>query len=136
MNKRLVWIVASAVVVVLIVVGAVVGLRVMGQKTAEGHITVTAAKQQAIALKGRDIRIAGVVVPGSLSWDAKAGVTEFVLADDASSDASSIDVTYKGVMPNDFKPGDRVAVDGRILSESTFQASDIPSNALCNVCHS
>ncbi len=131
MNKKLVWAGAGIVLVAIVIVGAVVGLRGIGQKSAEGHVSVTQARLQVATLQGRDIRIAGTVVPGSLNWDAREGVSEFLLADSGDR----IQVTYKGVMPSGFKPGGRLAVDGRLASDGSFEASDIPSNAFCTVCH-
>ncbi|MDO8491391.1 MAG: cytochrome c maturation protein CcmE [Dehalococcoidia bacterium] len=132
MNKKLVWLVVSASVVALVIVGGVIGLRVMGQKTAEGHITATEARLQGASLSGRSVRIAGRVVPGSIVWNPSTGVTSFLLADSQSS----IEAAYRGAMPNGFRPGDNLAVEARYVADGKYEVLSIPSNALCNVCHS
>lgn len=132
MNKKLVWVIAAAVVALLVVFGGVVGLQIAGQKTAEAHLTATQVKAQGAALAGQTVRIAGRVVPGSIAWNSSTRVTTFQLADSQTS----VGVTYKGALPNEFRPGDNLAVDARYVSEGEFEALSIPSNALCKVCHS
>lgn len=54
-----------------------------------------------------------------------------------SDGQDSIAILYRGVVPNNFKPGDKVVVDGEYTAAGIFEACSIGSQSspLCQVCH-
>ncbi len=67
---------------------------------------------------GEGIRMGGVAVGNSVEWDAKNLVLKFEVADDKSS----VPVVYRGVVPDTFKTGSEVVVEGT-YAEGVFNAT-------------
>ena len=74
----------------------------------------------------------GRVASGLVDWDIKSQVMRFVLADDKES----LSVVYEGIVPDSFKPGVVLTVEGRYRSDGIFEASGFGSDrSLCAFCH-
>jgi len=58
------------------------------------------------------------IVPGSISRGDKVKVMRVVLTDDKESLA----IVYEGIVPDNFKPGADLVVDGRYWPDNTFKA--------------
>ena len=96
------------------------------------YLTVSELKSQVESLHDQQVRVGGKVAPGSINWDDKAQVMSFVLADDRESLA----VVYEGIVPDNFKPGADLVVEGRYRPDSIFEALSFGSRrSVCNVCH-
>jgi cytochrome c-type biogenesis protein CcmE len=63
------------------------------------------------------VRVSGTVVPGSIKKDLD-GSLEFKITDDKQS----INVKYKGIIPDIFRDGVQAVVEGSYTPESVFQA--------------
>jgi cytochrome c-type biogenesis protein CcmE len=76
--------------------------------------------------------VEGKVAPGSVDWDNKAEVIRFVLTDDKET----LTVVYNGIVPDNFKPGSDLTVEGRYHPDGMFEAHSFgrPSS-LCSFCH-
>lgn len=66
------------------------------------------------------IRVGGRVVPGSVRWDANAGVLRFMLTDGSAS----IPVVNRGAPPRLFRGGAGAVVEGR-LAGGVLRSSDV-----------
>ncbi len=73
------------------------------------YMTVGELLDRAGTIGGAAIRLGGTVAPGSVTWDPAAGRLEFRVTDGARQVA----VAYRGVVPDTFKPGAEVVVEGR-----------------------
>jgi cytochrome c-type biogenesis protein CcmE len=73
-----------------------------------------------------EIRISGDVVAGTVDHDADARELRFAIAEtNAPAGAPSVPVVYKGPVPDIFRPGIQVVVEGRLDREGTFQAETL-----------
>lgn len=66
------------------------------------------------------IRVSGQVQPGSVRWDAKAGVLRFMLVDAKGA----IPVVNRGAPPQLFRAGTGAVVEGR-LSGGVLRSADV-----------
>ncbi len=74
---------------------------------------------QASSLNGKSVRVSGQVADDSIKRD---GITlRFTLVEAQTS----LPVTYQGVVPDTFKPGSDVVIEGRLNSAGIFEASTI-----------
>ncbi len=99
--------------------------------SAGDSITVAEARSQAGSLSGRQVTVEGRVGPRFVAWDAEAGVMRFALI----GNGGRLDVSYHGVVPDRFKPGDDLVVAGRFGPGGGFEALSFPARSLCNLCH-
>ena len=73
------------------------------------------------SLKGKFVRMGGMVVKGSLQRDLQALTYKFDLTDGTTN----YPVFYKGVPPDLFREGTGAVVEGRIGDDGVFQATTI-----------
>ena len=73
------------------------------------------------AMKGKFLRMGGMVVKGSLQKDLKELTYKFELTDGSAS----FPVFFKGVPPDLFTEGKGAVVEGRIGTDGVFQATTI-----------
>lgn len=96
------------------------------------YLTVGELKAQGESLSNQQVRVGGKVVPGSINWDDKVKVMRFVLADDRES----LTTVYEGIVPDNFKPGVDLIVEGRYRPDGVFEALSFGSRrSVCNLCH-
>ena len=89
-------------------------------------------KAQASSLQGQQISVRGHVAPGSVNWDEKTQVVTFTLTDDRET----LNVTYRGSLPNNFKPGAALEVQGSYRADGIFEAQGFGEPAtFCAICH-
>lgn len=67
------------------------------------------------------IRIGGTVSPSSVKWDPRALHLAFEIGDGKSN----LEVLYKGVVPDSFKPGGEVVLEGVYQKGGKFVATAI-----------
>jgi len=70
---------------------------------------------------GRDFRLGGLVVEGSLQRDNDGLTTRFTVTDTASS----LDVVYRGILPDLFKEGRGCVAQGKIAADGVFHADQV-----------
>ncbi|GAC1350422.1 MAG: hypothetical protein NVSMB27_32810 [Ktedonobacteraceae bacterium] len=66
----------------------------------------------------QSVRVAGVVQPGSIVRNDQSQLITFVIA----AGGQSLSVTYNGVVPDIFRPGIEVVVEGHYTGQGPFQA--------------
>ena len=70
------------------------------------------------------VRVGGNVTPATVKWDPKSLQLAFKM-EDTKIKNSSLLVSYKGVVPDSFKPGVEVLVEGKYMGEGKFAAVTI-----------
>ncbi len=75
------------------------------------------------SMYGQSVRVNGTVVPGSIKQEAQGLVLKFTI-NDIEKDAS-LSVIYHGAVPDTFKAGNDVVVEGKYTTEGTFEATTI-----------
>ena len=75
------------------------------------------------ASAGENVRVAGVVVPGSIERDARALTLEFLVEDKAGG--NPITVRYAGLVPDTFQEKSDVVVEGTLGPDGVFKAQTL-----------
>ena len=79
---------------------------------------VTPAELRATAVPGKAYRLGGMVVPGSLKWEARALDLSFTLSDGTAT----VPVRHKGTPPDLFAEGRGAVVEGSWTADGYFKA--------------
>jgi cytochrome c-type biogenesis protein CcmE len=96
------------------------------------YLTVSEVKSRVESLSNQQVRVGGRVVPGSVDWDDRAKVMRFVLADEMESLA----IVYEGIVPDNFKPGAELVVEGRYRPDGVFEVVSFGTpRSICSLCH-
>lgn len=85
------------------------------------YLTVTELLAKSPALLSEKVRVGGNVSPDSVKWDPKDLKLSFKIEDGTSS----LMVSYQGVLPDSFKPGREVIVEGKYTGDGQLIASTI-----------
>lgn len=105
----------------LIVMGVVGYLVFTGRQASMAYyLTVSELAAQSSQMAERGLRIGGRVREGSLVWEPKTLQLEFVIADEDAS----MPVVYQGVVPDSFKQGTEVIVEG-VYADGVLKATQI-----------
>lgn len=67
------------------------------------------------------VRLGGLVEDGSVRKGDDGVTTEFVITDYIDT----VDVTYKGILPDLFREGQGVVAEGKMLPDGSLQATDV-----------
>lgn len=74
----------------------------------------------------KDIRISGDVVANSIERDPDSRELRFAISKtEAPAGSPSVPVVYRGTVPDIFRPGIQVVVEGRVDEHGTFQAQTL-----------
>lgn len=74
--------------------------------------------EQGSSIYGENVRVNGQVAPGSVEQEAQGTILRFTITDGEAS----LPVVYQGVVPDTFKVGNEVVVEGHLDSTGVFQA--------------
>jgi cytochrome c-type biogenesis protein CcmE len=107
-----------AALIVVAAIGALIYIGVRGGSVY--YMTLAELKAKGDAVYGDKIRLGATVVDGSIQ-SGSDGVTRFVVTDGTNS----LPVSYKGGLPNTFKDGAGVVLQGKLTSSGTFEASSL-----------
>ncbi|MDP2726090.1 MAG: cytochrome c maturation protein CcmE [Dehalococcoidia bacterium] len=111
----------------VLAVGAIIALAVIYlvysgiQSTSMYYLSVDELLAQGNTASSEQLRISGKVVDGTVRTDPKNMSLSFV----AAGDSKTIPVVYKGVVPDSFKPGAEVVLEGKLTSGGTFEANTL-----------
>lgn len=129
MPKRTKWL--SAFIAVL-VIGLGFAAYSLFFHSGDESLTVSEFRAQAASLASQQVQVGGTVVPGSVEWNNATSRLRFTLADDKER----LIVMYTGVIPDDFKPGEKVVVRGSYRTDDVFEALSFgEQRSICKVCH-
>ncbi len=116
---------------VLVAVALVAILYNVFQGFAVYYYTVSEVNASGQALYAQNVRVAGKVGADPVQWDARTMITAFTLADEEASLA----VVYKGVVPDTFKAGSDVVVEGTWGKDGIFHGDSSPVRQLLHEIH-
>ena len=91
------------------------------ESSATYYYTVSEFMEQGDSIYGENVRVNGQVAPGSIKQESSGLITSFTIIEGEAS----LPVVYQGVVPDAFKVGNEVVVEGYLDSDSTFQANTI-----------
>jgi cytochrome c-type biogenesis protein CcmE len=89
--------------------------------TAEYYMTITQLRACSTC-SVRTVRVAGVVVAGSIARDTTNQMVQFKISD---SKTTAMPVVYSGVVPDIFQSGAQVVVEGKLASNGVFMAENL-----------
>lgn len=114
-NKK----VMAGIFVVVIVVGYLFYSGFRGSMIYYYKVGEILAQKDTLMDKG--IRISGKVLEGSVNYDTKTLQLDFI----AFEEGAQIPVRYTGVIPDTFKEGEEVVLEGKLSSAGVFEATNI-----------
>jgi len=91
------------------------------QKTALYYLTVSEFKDKEASVYGELVRVNGKVLDGSIQWNSKEDTLHFIITDKKNK----LPIIYKGIVPDTFKAGTDVVVQGRYTPKDIFEADKI-----------
>lgn len=93
-----------------------------GMQTAVVYfVTPTELREQGAQVRGKALRLGGMVEAGSLTWDARTLALAFRLTDGKTT----VPVVHTGTPPDLFAEGQGAVVEGKVAEDGTFQAQTI-----------
>jgi cytochrome c-type biogenesis protein CcmE len=105
-----------------VVVAALAGMIYSGvQESMVYFYTPTELVQKKDSVRGKSLRVGGMVVDGSIRWDPQNLLLTFQLTDGQGT----VFVRHKGTAPDLFKEGAGAVVEGAWTSEGYFRSSNI-----------
>lgn len=109
-------------VMLTLVVMCIIGYLIFSgmQDTMGYYLTVSELIEQSPQLTQEKVRVSGKVDEGSVNWDPAGQTLEFAIIDEDIT----LSVEYHGVVPDSFKQGQKVIIEG-IYDNGTFLASDL-----------
>ena len=129
MRKKGRWLLAIGVVLAIGLGSVTYSLFIHSGTTT---LTVSELRSQAESLYSQPVRVEGKIASGSINWDEQTRELRFALTDDIES----LTVVYTGVVPDEFKPGADLVVEGRYHPDEVFEALNLGSSrSFCNLCH-
>ncbi len=91
------------------------------QNSATYYYTVSELLQQGAPAHGENVRVNGQVAPDSIEQEAGGFKLMFTIIDGEES----LPVVYQGAVPDAFKAGNDVVIEGYLSPEGIFQANTI-----------
>ena len=85
------------------------------------YYTVSELKGMGSSIHGNSVRVSGQVAPGSIEQEPVNLTMRFTIIEGEES----LPVVYRGAVPDAFKVGNDVVVDGNLSSSGIFQANTI-----------
>ncbi|MGK0289085.1 MAG: cytochrome c-type biogenesis protein CcmE [bacterium] len=73
----------------------------------------------------KNVRVMGLVEIGSVKWNAKTTSLSFRILQPLDTKKNYLNIVYKGSKPDMFKEGQGVVVDGVMLNQTVFKASEL-----------
>jgi len=105
-----------------IVLAALAGLVYSGVKDSMVYFyTPTEVREKMDAVRGKALRVGGMVVEGSVRWDPQQVLLTFALTDGQSH----VPVRHRGTAPDLFKEGAGAVVEGTWAPEGYLRSSTI-----------
>ena len=106
----------------VIILLAIAYLGYIGFKSsATYYYTVSELIEQGSSIQSNNVRITGQVAPGSVQQEAAGRIMRFTI----SEGEENLPVVYQGVVPDAFKVGNQVVVEGYLNSGGILQANAI-----------
>ena len=88
---------------------------------ATNYLTVSEFLAEGESIAGKQVRVTGQVVPDSVNQDTKNFTLNFNITDGKTT----LPVFYQGVVPDTFKAGTDIVVEGKSDRQGVFHASKL-----------
>ena len=88
------------------------------QSSATYYYTVSELTEQGSSIYDENVRVNGQVMPGSMQQEDVGRTLRFTIMDGKES----LPVVYQGIVPDTFKVGNEVVLEGYFNSDGIFQA--------------
>jgi cytochrome c-type biogenesis protein CcmE len=88
------------------------------------YLDVKDVKTSPEANSSRVVKVTGTVLPGSVKSFNNNRQIKFLISDVKDS-SYTMEVSYAGIIPDNFKPGNDVVVEGRLTDNNTFRAESL-----------
>lgn len=86
-------------------------------------LTVSEVLEKGQSLNDKGIRAGGKVAPGSVNWDQENLNLKFGMEDEATHEKLAVE--YHGTIPDTFKEGATVIVEGKMSGDKVFYAKTL-----------
>jgi cytochrome c-type biogenesis protein CcmE len=107
----------------VLIVGAIGYLITMGiSTTSQYFFTVDELMSQKVSYAGTGLKVKGNVVTGSIARDSENFLKVNFSIEDKKS---NLDVVYEGIIPDMFKDGQEVVVEGTLAKDGVFHANTL-----------
>ncbi len=93
------------------------------QNTSVYYFTISEVQARTLA-PGENVRVNGKVTDGTISMESTAAGARFVMHDE-NDPSRTMTVNYKGLVPDTFKDGSEVVVEGKLLPSGEFEANTL-----------
>ncbi|RMD95313.1 MAG: cytochrome c maturation protein CcmE [Calditrichaeota bacterium] len=93
----------------------------LNNKTMVYYSTVKELKQKGKSAYGQGFRVSGKVVPGSIDKASDKIEARFVIEEEGER----LQVVYHGILPDTFKEGSEVLVEGKYQPDDSFMATNV-----------
>lgn len=103
-------------IIVFLTIGYLVFMGLQGSVTY--YYTVSELMEQGSSIYDENVRVKGQIASGSVEQEAAGRILRFAIIDGENS----LSVTYQGAVPDTFKVGAEVVVEGQFNSNGIFQA--------------
>ncbi len=117
-RRKVPW---SFILAGLAVAGAVVYLIFANTSATAAYYMTVSELRACHVCATRTVRVAGVVAAGSIARDDQTQTVRFTV----TQGQDTLPVTYNGVVPDIFRPGITVVVEGRLQSSGVFDAQTL-----------
>lgn len=114
----------SFVVVALAILGAVIYLVYANTQSNSVYYMTVPELHHCSICETESVRVAGVVLQNSVQHDDQGRVVSFTISD-SGKNVNMLPVTYSGVVPDIFRPGVQVVVEGHYTGSGPFQAQTL-----------
>jgi cytochrome c-type biogenesis protein CcmE len=117
LKRKKKFLIGGAVLLVAVGYLAFVGFK----GSATYYYTVSEYVAQGSSIDGKIVRLNGQVVPGSVEQKPADLTLKFTIAESGQS----LPVTYRGVVPDTFRPGGDIVIEGSLDSGGIFRAKTL-----------
>ncbi|MEW6456692.1 MAG: cytochrome c maturation protein CcmE [Acidobacteriota bacterium] len=116
-RRKLKFIIGGIIVLVALSYLIYTGIR----ETGIYYLTVSELKVRSNTIYNQNFRVGGEVIPGSISWNSRSLELSFKITDGKEN----LKVIYKGIIPDIFKAGSEVVIEGVYTEEGIFHANTL-----------
>jgi Cytochrome c-type biogenesis protein CcmE len=114
----------SFVIAALAILGAVVYLVYANTQSNAVYYMTVSELHHCTSCATQSVRVAGVIQQGSIQHNDQQRSISFVIGD-GSDTKNMLAVTYSGVVPDIFRPGVQVVVEGHYTGHGPFEAQTL-----------
>jgi cytochrome c-type biogenesis protein CcmE len=96
------------------------------QGNAQFYVSVQELQDREAEMVGKDLRISGIVVPASISYDAETLHLEFDIVDQGNGSQEPLRIMLDGEpLPDQMQDEAEAIAEGRLQADGTFQAETL-----------